>query len=240
MLKIIFMGLICHMTVGSHHMAVMPWHPDHDAVLIVPAGAEIAVPGAKTWGTPSVDGSGNRTYSIRNHRIQILGIPIGTETKLEPAFQTSVVSLKKATDGTFQSREVDDGTVTSGPIVSILDLEGGTLDVDKLWKCNVKNTQDGTSTCVAMSTIFQTNVSGGAIELVDEAGRRLRVAKNTTLTLSNEPINASIAGHFEAFKGLLGNATKIGTLKKDTSICSANGVSCDLGIHVECSNTQFP
>lgn len=240
MLKIIFVGLICHMTLGSQHLAVLAWHPTHVAEIVVPNGSTsvVPIPGAKTFSL-TVDGNGYYHYSIKGHRIQISGIPIGTETAPTADFTNYVVSLKKVTDGTIQARAVDDGVVSSGPVSAIIDLEGGTLGVHTMWKCNATNTNH--NGCLAAYTQFTTNVSGSAVDFIDEDGRRLRIKKDIEIRIVNEDPNGS-AGHFEAYKGLLGDATMIGTWTHSGTCPQVTYpvLDCDAGVHVECSNSNFP
>src|SRR5947207_13431413 len=112
MIKIIFIGLIAHVTLNTNHMAVLVWHPAHTAEIVVPKDYDEVVPGAKQFLLSYVDGNGAKHFSLTGHRIQILGTAVGKETEITNDFDTKVVHLQKdkqyVTDGTYVARDVSD------------------------------------------------------------------------------------------------------------------------------------
>jgi hypothetical protein len=242
-LVIIFIGLVSHITLGSganeDHFAALVRDSNHRPQLVVPKGGAVVVPNTTPFDTLFSDAS-NDYYKIANHRIWIQGS--SGVTALTADFAALVLHLPAVTNGNQPSSDISGKKFKTGVATTIVDLKGGTLDVDTLWTQHVDAgavDQD----CVARSTSYTLPLGGGTVDIVSDDGRLLRLKAGTTVTVENSVINQNLGEHFEMYQSFL-NASTIDTPVADFGTFCRNRnypqVRPTKGASVECSNSQFP
>lgn len=242
---IYFIGLISHITLeptGSEaprQIAVIVKANNHASELVVPTSAVIPTTSKKQFTPTTVDGK--NYYDIAGQNIEILGLPIGTATNFTSAFNNYVPSLKQVTDGKTLADNVAQEKFNDGYVHSIVVLNGGTFDVSGWYEYKGTNYKYAEE-CVASEIKYTAPVSGTAIEIVSNDGRRLRIAAGTEIRIHNLPKTQGTPAHYEHKKNLVKDATTIGTwAASTTNKCGRKPVyKPERGGTIECSNSQFP
>jgi len=242
--KILFKGLVCHVTDERGETAVFisgPPVPRHELRLIVPKAEHII--SAQCPQDPASAPEGGRAFIIEKKVLSITGV-LPTAARKSAKFERNVPALRHLTAGgcTQLAPAVTQRRVTS-QLKGYLNHPSGRFDVVTLFRNKGRFTHGNIGERCVASLVSLSLASTSSPVTISGRGVKLVLRPDATIRIHNVVFGAVglMNDHFFHYGAVLSNKCKLqGTILEVNDPCSGPEFAFPEFPTVECSNTNVP